>query len=108
MRRAARTDANHSHIVGALIRCGCEVQSLAMVGDGCADLLVHHKATKRVLLIECKDGSKPPSARKLTPDQEEWHKRFPVIVVNSADEAIAALATIPENVRSLDASREIA
>lgn len=91
MRRAAKTDANHSAVVGALMRCGCEVQSLAAVGDGVADLLVWHKATQRLLLVEVKDGNKPPSARKLTADQEAWHERFPVIVVLSPEDAIAQI-----------------
>lgn len=45
-------------------------------------------------LIEVKDGEKPPSARKLTPDQIEWHKNWasPVYVVNSVDEAIAVVS----------------
>ena len=90
-RRAAKVDANHSAVVGALIACGCEVQSLAAVGRGVADLLAYHRSTKRLLLVEVKDGSKPPSARKLTIDQVEWHSRWPVTVVKNIDEAIAAL-----------------
>lgn len=58
-----------------------------------ADLLCHHRATRRVFLVEVKDGSKRPSARKLTPDQEEWHKRFPVHVVERAEDVPALLAT---------------
>lgn len=90
-RRAARVDANHSAITGALIACGCEVQSLAAVGQGVSDLLVFHRSTRRLILVEVKDGSKKPSARKLTPDQVEWHSRWPVTVVNNIEDAIAAL-----------------
>ena len=39
MRRAARTDENHTAIVQALLDAGCSVQSLAAVGCGCPDLL---------------------------------------------------------------------
>lgn len=91
MRYAAKVDANQSAIVGALIACGCEVQSLAAVGDGVADLLVHHRATKRLILIEVKDGARPPSERKLRATQVEWHKRFPVTVVETVEGAIEAL-----------------
>lgn len=91
MRRAARVDANHAVIVGGLIRCGASVQSLANTGQGCPDLLVGHRG--RNLLMEIKDGSKPPSARKLTPDQVEWHAQWRgrVIVVENVEQAIAAL-----------------
>ena len=99
MRRAAKTDANHAVIVGALKACGATVQSLAAVGAGCPDLLVGHRG--RNLLMEIKDGAKRPSARKLTPDQCGWHGgwRGQVIVVESEAQAIAALVTIPENTR---------
>lgn len=28
------------------------------------------------LLVEIKDGSKPPSAQRLTPDEQEWHSTW--------------------------------
>lgn len=95
MRRAAKVDANHSAIVGALRACGASVQSLAAVGQGCPDLLVAHRG--RNLLIEVKDGSKVPSARKLTPDQTEWHSawRAKVVVVETVEQAVAALTKEP-------------
>lgn len=92
-RRAARVDANHALIVGALRACGASVQSLANVGHGCPDLLVGHRG--RNLLMEVKDGCKPPSARTLTPDQREWHSSWlgRVAVVESAEQAIALLVS---------------
>ena len=65
------------------------VQSLAEVGKGVPDLLVGIHG--RLLLVECKDGSKPPSHRKLTPEQEAWHAAwagFPVWVVTNIDQAL--------------------
>ncbi len=91
MRRAARIDENQPAIVRTLIACGCEVQSLAAVGAGVADLLVFHVPTSRLMLFEVKDGSKPPSERRLTPAQVEWHKRFPVTVIESIEDAMNAL-----------------
>lgn len=97
-RRAARTDANHSLIVGALLSCGCRVQSLAAVGNGCPDLVVGHNSPtrgKRVFFMEVKDGSKPASQRRLTPDQVEWHALWagwPVYVVESVEQALAIVA----------------
>lgn len=57
----------------ALRLAGCFVQSLAGVGKGCADILVGNDG--RWYLIEVKDGSKPPSQRKLTDDEIKWHRK---------------------------------
>ena len=89
--RAAKVDANQGEIVEALRQAGCTVQLLHMVGKGCPDLLVGTRGIN--VLIECKDGSKPPSARKLTADQLEWHDawRGQVTVVCSVDEALSVV-----------------
>ena len=92
MRRAAKVDRNHGDVVQALRSAGCSVQSLATVGRGCPDLLVGYAGMW--LLFEVKDGSKPPSARKLTPDQEEWIKASrggPVWLITSIPDALDAL-----------------
>ena len=89
----AKTDANHTDVVTALRSVGAGVQSLAMVGDGCPDLLVAFRGAWHVL--EVKDGSKPPSHRKLTPAEQMWLLRFdelaPVFVVNSVEEALEVI-----------------
>jgi len=92
MRRAAKVDKNQAEIVKALRQAGATVQSLAATGDGVPDLLVGFQ--RQTVLIEVKDGSKPPSARELTPDQIEWHMHWrggPCVVVNSVGEALAAI-----------------
>jgi Holliday junction resolvase len=91
MRRAAKVDANQAAIVEALRKCGASVQSLAAVGKGVPDLLVGLRT--RNYLIEVKDGSKPPSARKLTPDQVQWHTKWAgqVLTVTSPDDALRQL-----------------
>lgn len=88
MRRAAKVDANQSEIVAALRGVGCSVQPLHAVGGGVPDLLVGTGGVN--MLVEVKDGSKPPSARRLTPDQREWHEawRGNVCVVSSVPEAL--------------------
>lgn len=103
VRRAARVDANQALIIGALRACGATVHPLHRVGDGCPDLLVGFRG--RNLLMECKDGSKPPSARCLTPEQAEWHGtwRGQVVVVSSASEAMAALVEAPQGTHEGDA-----
>ena len=87
MRRKAKIDDNQTEIVKGLRAVGCSVESLAAVGKGCPDLLVGFRGVN--YLIEVKDGSKPPSKRKLTPDQVKWHDswRGKVHTVTSLDGA---------------------
>lgn len=96
MRHAAKVDGNHAQIVDALRTVGAQVQSLAMVGSGCPDLLVAFRGSWHVL--EIKDGSLPPSHRQLTPLEQLWLVRFgdtaPVNVVNSVDEALKAIGAV--------------
>ena len=89
--RRAKVDRNHAAIVRALRDIGCSVQSLATVGDGCPDLLVGYHGVNH--LLEVKDGSKPPSARQLTPDEGRWHTewRGDVVVVSDVDSAIGVV-----------------
>lgn len=95
MRRAAKIDANQTEIVAALRKAGAFVQSLADCGKGVPDLLVGFR--RNTYLLELKDGKKPPSARELTPDQIKWHLAWNggvLMVVNSVDEALAAIGVI--------------
>lgn len=92
MRRAARIDRNQPEIVKALRQCGAHVTSLAAVGDGVPDLLVGFQG--RTVLVEVKDGSRPPSERQLTDEQIEWHAAWSggrCVVVGSVGEALAAI-----------------
>jgi len=91
MRRAARTDSNHAEIVEALRRAGASVQSLAPVGCGCPDLLVGLRGVNT--LLEVKDGSKRPSARRLTVDETRWHRAWlgQVVVVETVEQALKAV-----------------
>ena len=94
MRRAAKVDANQREVVAALRGAGASVQLLHAVGEGCPDLLVGHLGVN--YLLEVKDGQKPPSAQKLTPQQEIWHRdwRGHRVVVNSPEAALAAIGVI--------------
>lgn len=95
MRRAAKVDRNQAEIVAALRAMGATVQPLHAVGKGCPDLLAGFRG--RNILIEVKDGELPPSGRKLTPDQTEWHGGWKgqVVVVEDADAAIAVVVGLP-------------
>lgn len=91
MRRAARTDGNHTEVVRALRQAGMTVQSLAAVGQGVPDLLIGWRGLN--LLAEVKDGDKPPSARTLTANETKWHESWGghVVVVRDPDGAVEAM-----------------
>ena len=86
MRKRPRQDANHHQITAEFKRLGCSVLDLSAKGDGCPDILVAFAG--RMRLVEIKDGAKPPSRTRLTPDQvafwNSW-KANPVIVRDLAD-----------------------
>lgn len=85
---AKQVDANQVDVVAALRAAGASVVHLHEVADGCPDLLIGIAGINA--LIEVKDGKKPPSAQKLTPDQVSFHRTWrglPVKVVTSATQA---------------------
>jgi hypothetical protein len=90
-RTRARVDDNQPEIVAALRKHGASVACLHQCGGGIPDLLVGFKGVN--FLIEVKDGLKRPSARKLTPDQHNWHElwRGQVSIVTNCAEAIALM-----------------
>jgi hypothetical protein len=95
MRRAARRDDNEKEIVAAMRAEGAYVKVIN--DEGLFDLLVGYvgqSGTEYTLLLEVKDGSKPPSARRLTPAEQKFHDEWPLFnlfIVNSAEEAVALL-----------------
>ena len=91
MRRAARVDANQEQIVSAMRACGATVRVVTQ-GDGLPDLLVGYRGY--TILMEVKDGRKPPSARKLTPEEEKFFINWTggmLAIVNSVEEALELL-----------------
>jgi hypothetical protein len=92
MRRAARRDDNEKEIIAAMRAEGAYVKVIN--DDGTFDLLCWYNG--RTLLLEIKDGTKPPSARRLTPAEQKFHDEWPgdnLYIVNSVEEAIALLRT---------------
>jgi len=91
MRYANRIDANQNAIVETLREYGATVRIVSQ-GDGIPDLLVGYQGY--TILMEVKDGNKPPSARTLTPAEQkffdEWRGGM-VVIVNSVEEAIDVL-----------------
>ena len=89
MRRAARTDRNHASIRDGLRRIpGVTVADTSGAGDGFPDIVAGYAGINT--LLEIKDGSKPPSHRRLKPAQvafrDSWRGQY--AVVTTLDEAI--------------------
>ena len=105
MRRAAKTDRNQAEIVAALRKAGAGVCDLSAVGQGCPDLLVSYRGAW--LLLEVKDGKKPPSARHLTTDQNKWHAqhRANVHIVTSVAGALEAIGAITAEIDRAEIER---
>lgn len=93
MMRSA-VDANQPQIVDALRRCGCTVHVTSRVGGGFPDLVVGFRGQN--FMLEIKDGSKSPSRRRLTREQERWHGlwRGAVLVVESVEDALRAVGAL--------------
>jgi hypothetical protein len=90
MRRASRRDANERRVIDALRACGAYVKQIN--DEGAFDLLVFYRG--HTLLLEVKDGDKPPSARALTPGEAKFHAEWPgqnLYIVNSEHEALDIL-----------------
>jgi hypothetical protein len=92
MRRAARRDDNEQDIIRAMREAGAYVKVIN--DEGLFDLLVNYRG--ETMLIEVKDGAKPPSARRLTEAEQKFHDEWPgsdLYIINSVDEALALLRT---------------
>lgn len=89
-----KVDSNHSEIVRGLRELGATVQSLAALGRGAPDLLVGTR--RRNYLFEVKNPEMPPSKRKLTDDEADWHGmwRGQVNVIHSLSEAIEVINSV--------------
>lgn len=88
MRRRARVDANQPAIVATLRQCGFAVAHCHTVGNGFPDLVIARRGWTG--LVEIKDADKPPSARKLTPDEAEFHAKWPgeIFILESIEDVL--------------------
>ena len=69
MRRNARVDANQPEIVKGLRKAGASVLILSNLKN-CFDILVGFRGINYIM--EIKDGTKPPSKRKLTEGEQKF------------------------------------
>ena len=88
-----KVDANQAALVRELRQLGYSVVSLASVGDGCPDILCGDRRTKTNYLFELKDGTKPPSARKLTEAEAAFHAAWcgQIAVVETTEQALRVM-----------------
>lgn len=86
--RQFKLDGNHNAVCAALRAVGASVQSIAIVGGGCPDVIAAKNG--KTVLFEVKDGKKPPSQRRLTDDEFAWHAAWQGIslVVMSPEDAV--------------------
>ena len=68
---ACKVDANHGVIRQMYRDLGCSVADTFRLGSGFPDLVV--ALFGQTHLVEVKDGSRPPSERKLTEDEITFH-----------------------------------
>lgn len=91
IRYAKRVDGNQKTIVRGLRQIGASVAITSGLGFGFPDLVVGYRGIN--YFFEIKNENKPPSGRKLTPDQcifrAEWRGQYHVIL--NLDEAIAII-----------------
>lgn len=97
MRRSARTDSNQAEIVKALRNAGAEVYHIHTIKNY-ADLIVYYN--NKTYTVEVKDGSKPPSSRKLTEGELKAKEKIESTgvrywVINSVQEALDMLNEQP-------------
>lgn len=99
MRKRGRTDANQPATVAALRKIGATVAITSSLGGGFPDLVVgYHRLT---VMVELKDGDRPPSARRLTVDERDFHHGWtggPLIVAESPEDAVLKVISAAEGV----------
>lgn len=90
--RAKRIDENQVEIVKQLRKIpNLSVSVTSSLGNGYPDLNIGYKGKN--FLIELKDGSKPPSARKLTEDEQEFRRKWEgqYAICNDLDEILTVI-----------------
>lgn len=89
-----KTDRNHVEVMNVFRSFGFVILDLSKVGGGCPDFLAANK--RREILVEVKDGEKPPSQRKLNEKQVAFHDGWPrdILIVTSIEEATKYAQTL--------------
>lgn len=99
MRRAAKVDSNQSEIVAALRKLGAAVIITSQLKNA-FDLLVLFQS--RIYIVEVKDGSLPPSARKLTDGEMKCKRLVESVgvkyhIITSVDDAVKMVKCLTDD-----------
>ena len=103
--RGARVDNNQKEIVQGLRRVGATVLHTHQLKNA-FDILVGYRGVNYIM--EIKDGSKPPSQRKLTEGEMKFKESWrggEYHVVNSLDEALDVIYVKPLKLPTVDKDR---
>lgn len=107
-RRAQKIDANQPDIVDALRKAGASVEFIGKP----VDLVIAYNGVN--IMVEVKDGAKPPSAQNLTPDQIKFFANWkgPAFIVRSVDDALQIIKSLQvcdngQNLTGVGNDREI-
>jgi hypothetical protein len=93
VRLKARIDANQPAVVKAFRDLGYIVAHTHQLGSGFPDIVISKLLPSKhrfTACIEIKDGRKPKSSQKLTPDEQEWHKAWQgeLAIITSIDDVL--------------------
>lgn len=83
-----RVDSNHAEIIDMFRQLGYSARSTAIIGKGFPDAALGKFGFN--FLIEIKDGAKPPSARKLSDDEDLFWKdwRGNIYLIESLEDVL--------------------
>ena len=100
-RRAAKVDDNQNALVSIWRSMGISVAITSASHDGFPDVVLGYGGI--TVLVEIKDGNKPPSKRKLTPDQVKFHNEFKgaITVVETQEQALELADTIKKRANAV-------
>jgi len=83
---------------------GLKVWDTSRLGNGFPDLVWAYGGI--VELVEIKDGSKPPSKRRLTKAEEAFKRMgFPVRLVQSTEDVLSAAKTLRRDLEAINRAR---
>lgn len=88
MRKRAKSDGNQTDLVRVLRQLGFDVDHTHQIGGGFPDLVLAKFG--RTVLAEIKNASLPPSKRRLTKAEEDFHQgyRGHVVVLETTADCI--------------------
>lgn len=96
--RVRKVDDNQSELVKQIRQIpGVTVAHTHTIGNGFVDVIAGYNGVN--YLLEIKDPKKPPSSRKLTKDEERFHKAWTgqIAVVETLDDVLKILTPKKQN-----------